>query len=157
MTLSRPSSRSVRASRIVDADTGIVSVGAGSRGSDALVEAVRSLDAAGVVTHGLALRRPSLDDVFLALTGHAAEEDGQPSGKRAAGAAAAGRQRHGESQEGPGLMTAIAAQTGPRESGPSPLTRTKWAVSDTLTIARRNLMVWMPGARLHRLHRRSSR
>ena len=30
---------------------------------------------AGVATRGLALRRPSLDDVFLALTGHAAEED----------------------------------------------------------------------------------
>ena len=39
-------------------------------------------------------------------------------------------------------MTAIAAQTGLRETGPSPLTRTKWAVSDTLTIARRNLIVW---------------
>ncbi|HEX6933306.1 MAG TPA: ATP-binding cassette domain-containing protein [Streptosporangiaceae bacterium] len=66
----------------VDADTAMVSVGVGSRGSDALIEAVRSLDAAGVVTHGLALRRPSLDDVFLAITGHAAEEDGQPAGKR---------------------------------------------------------------------------
>ncbi len=39
-------------------------------------------------------------------------------------------------------MTAIAAPTGLRESGPSTLTRTKWAVSDTLTIARRNLIVW---------------
>ena len=39
-------------------------------------------------------------------------------------------------------MTAIAAQAGLRETGPSPLTRTKWAVSDTLTIARRNLIVW---------------
>jgi ABC-2 type transport system ATP-binding protein len=66
-----------------DTDTGVVSVGVGGRGSDALVEAVRSLDAAGVATHGLALRRPSLDDVFLALTGHAAEEDsGPPGGKR---------------------------------------------------------------------------
>jgi ABC-2 type transport system ATP-binding protein len=63
-------------------DTGMVSVGVGSRGSDALIEAVRSLDAAGIVTHGLALRRPSLDDVFLAITGHAAEEDGQRGGKR---------------------------------------------------------------------------
>jgi hypothetical protein len=35
-----------------------------------------------VETRGLALRRPSLDDVFLALTGHAAEEDGQPEGRR---------------------------------------------------------------------------
>jgi ABC-2 type transport system ATP-binding protein len=41
---------------------------------------VRSLDAAGVRTQGLALRRPSLDDVFLALTGHAAEEDEEPGG-----------------------------------------------------------------------------
>ena len=66
----------------VDGDTGMVSVGVGSHGSDALIEAVRSLDAAGVVTHGLALRRPSLDDVFLALTGHSAEEDGEPGGRR---------------------------------------------------------------------------
>jgi ABC-2 type transport system permease protein/oleandomycin transport system permease protein len=39
-------------------------------------------------------------------------------------------------------MTAIAAQSGLRETGPSPLTRAKWAVSDTLTITRRNLIVW---------------
>jgi ABC-2 type transport system ATP-binding protein len=66
----------------VDTETGSVSIGVGGRGSDALIEAVRALDAAETVTHGLALRRPSLDDVFLALTGHAAEEDGQPGGKR---------------------------------------------------------------------------
>ncbi|MGI9005812.1 MAG: ATP-binding cassette domain-containing protein [Streptosporangiaceae bacterium] len=64
-----------------DADTGMVSVGVGGRGSDALIEAVRGLDAAGVATRGLSLRRPSLDDVFLALTGHAAEEEPGQSGK----------------------------------------------------------------------------
>jgi ABC-2 type transport system ATP-binding protein len=58
----------------VDGHRGTVSVRVGSRGSDALVETVRRLDAAGVVSAGLTLRRPSLDDVFLALTGHAAEE-----------------------------------------------------------------------------------
>jgi ABC-2 type transport system ATP-binding protein len=58
-----------------DKETGIVSVGVGGRGSDALIDAVRGLDAASVRTQGLALRRPSLDDVFLALTGHAAEEE----------------------------------------------------------------------------------
>jgi ABC-2 type transport system ATP-binding protein len=58
-----------------DAETGVVSVGVGGRGSDALVEAVRGLDGAGVTVSGLTLRRPSLDDVFLALTGHAAEEE----------------------------------------------------------------------------------
>ena len=40
----------------------------------AIVEAVRRLDEAGVGVEDLALRRPTLDDVFLALTGHAAEE-----------------------------------------------------------------------------------
>jgi ABC-2 type transport system ATP-binding protein len=54
----------------------------GSRGSQALVEAVRRLDAAHVETDGLALHRPSLDDVFLAVTGHAAEsEDGTVRGR----------------------------------------------------------------------------
>jgi ABC-2 type transport system ATP-binding protein len=65
-----------------DPHTGVVSIGAGSRGSDALIDAVRSLDAAGVITRGLTLRRPSLDDVFLTLTGHAAEDDDQSGGRR---------------------------------------------------------------------------
>ena len=60
----------------------MVSIPVGGRGSDALIEVVRSLDAAGVEVRGLALRRPSLDDVFLALTGHAAEEEDQPTGRR---------------------------------------------------------------------------
>src|SRR4051794_37780817 len=38
-----------------------------------IVEAVRRLDDAGVEVADLALRRPTLDDVFLSLTGHAAE------------------------------------------------------------------------------------
>ncbi|MDQ1695193.1 MAG: type transport system ATP-binding protein, partial [Frankiaceae bacterium] len=60
---------------LVDAATGSVAVRVGSRGSEALVETVRRLDATGVLSAGLTLRRPSLDDVFLALTGHAAEEE----------------------------------------------------------------------------------
>jgi len=38
-----------------------------------IVEAVRRLSDAGVGVDDLALRRPTLDDVFLTLTGHAAE------------------------------------------------------------------------------------
>jgi ABC-2 type transport system ATP-binding protein len=68
-----------------DPETGVVSIGVGSGGSDALIEVVRALDAKGVVTRGLALRRPSLDDVFLTLTGHAAEEEEQPNGRRRGG------------------------------------------------------------------------
>jgi len=56
-------------------------------GPRALVEVVRGLDARGIAATTLALREPSLDDVFLALTGHAAEaaeplEGDGPAGKR---------------------------------------------------------------------------
>ncbi|MEY2965725.1 MAG: ATP-binding cassette domain-containing protein [Candidatus Nanopelagicales bacterium] len=44
-------------------------------GSLTLVDAVRSLDAAHVAIADVALRRPTLDDVFLTLTGHTAEEE----------------------------------------------------------------------------------
>ena len=70
----------------VDEGTGVVSVPVGVNGSDALIQAVRSLDEAGIETSGLGLRRPSLDDVFLALTGHAAEQDDTAvGGKRGRG------------------------------------------------------------------------
>jgi ABC-2 type transport system ATP-binding protein len=39
------------------------------------MEVVRQLDAKKVKVYGLGVRRPSLDDVFLALTGHKAEEE----------------------------------------------------------------------------------
>ncbi len=42
-------------------------------GARAGSEAMRALDAAGITVHGLVLREPSLDDVFLQLTGHRAE------------------------------------------------------------------------------------
>lgn len=52
-----------------DSTTGIVTM-ATSRGATILVEAVRQLDAAGLKLSDVILRRPSLDDVFLKLTGH---------------------------------------------------------------------------------------
>jgi ABC-2 type transport system ATP-binding protein len=42
-------------------------------GAKLLVETVRELDTAGIAVDDLALRRPTLDDVFLSLTGKAAE------------------------------------------------------------------------------------
>jgi ABC-2 type transport system ATP-binding protein len=55
-------------------DDGMVTLRVGHRGSEVLVQVVRQLDAESIGSHGLAVRRPSLDDVFLALTGHAAED-----------------------------------------------------------------------------------
>jgi ABC-2 type transport system ATP-binding protein len=48
-------------------------------GSKVLIEALRQLDAAGVVVQDVGIRRPTLDDVFLSLTGHAAEDEADPS------------------------------------------------------------------------------
>ena len=42
-------------------------------GAGALADVVRELDAAGVAIEDIALRRPTLDEVFLQLTGHTAE------------------------------------------------------------------------------------
>jgi ABC-2 type transport system ATP-binding protein len=44
-------------------------------GSKALLDIVRALDAAKVAIEGVTVREPSLDDVFLELTGHAAADD----------------------------------------------------------------------------------
>jgi daunorubicin resistance ABC transporter ATP-binding subunit len=49
-----------------------LSVEAGAR---VVIDALRTLDAAGVEPASLAVREPSLDDVFLSLTGHRAEAD----------------------------------------------------------------------------------
>jgi ABC-2 type transport system ATP-binding protein len=48
-------------------------------GAQTLTEALRALDSEGVVLRDVGLRRPTLDDVFLALTGHVAERPDEPS------------------------------------------------------------------------------
>ncbi|MCX4674656.1 ATP-binding cassette domain-containing protein [Streptomyces sp. NBC_01433] len=52
-------------------------------GAKLLAEVIRDLDAQGVEIDDIGLRRPTLDDVFISLTGHAAElpaEDGNGEG-----------------------------------------------------------------------------
>ena len=55
-------------------------------GSAAIVDVVRKLDENKIAIADIALRRPTLDDVFLSLTGHAAEETKEtvdaPKGRR---------------------------------------------------------------------------
>ena len=55
-------------------------------GAHTLTEAVRALDQAGVTVQDIGLRRPTLNDVFLALTGHTADEgtvaEGAAKGRR---------------------------------------------------------------------------
>ncbi len=61
---------------LVDRETGRVGVRVGMDASQSLVETIRRLDALGIHTEDLGIRRPSLDDVFLSLTGHVTEGDG---------------------------------------------------------------------------------
>jgi ABC-2 type transport system ATP-binding protein len=65
------------------------------RRDGAIVEAVQRLSDAGVGVDDLNLRRPTLDDVFLALTGHAAVEDVEETSAGAEGEGVASA-AHGE-------------------------------------------------------------
>jgi hypothetical protein len=62
--------------------------------------AVRELDAAGVAVHDVAARRATLDDVFFALTGHAAEEESSNGETAESGNGAGDGQRAGAVRDG---------------------------------------------------------
>jgi ABC-2 type transport system ATP-binding protein len=64
----------------VDADARRITVPV-TGGVKALTEAVRQLDAADIQVADIGVRRPTLDDVFLQLTGHAATDEDE--GKKA--------------------------------------------------------------------------
>jgi ABC-2 type transport system ATP-binding protein len=63
----------------VDQDARQVSVPVAA-GVGALTDAVRQFDAAGVHLADIGVRRPTLDDVFLQLTGHAAGDEEKTEG-----------------------------------------------------------------------------
>ena len=46
-----------------------------------IAEAVRRLDDAGVEIDDIAITRPTLNDVFMSLTGRSAEEDEEDTGQ----------------------------------------------------------------------------
>ena len=67
----------------MDRESGRITIPARG-GAATLVTAARRLDDLGIGLLDLAVRRPSLDDVFLELTGHSAEDKapGAPTGRR---------------------------------------------------------------------------
>jgi ABC-2 type transport system ATP-binding protein len=70
----------------IDRDAGVIRIPVGKEGPAALLESVRRLDG-GIRLADIALHRPTLDDVFLSLTGRGAEEsaegeDEEPAGRR---------------------------------------------------------------------------
>ena len=75
----------------VDAEAGTIRIPVGSDGPAALLESVRRLDDVKLALEDIALHRPTLDDVFLSLTGHAAEEEQQEQ-------VSTGRRKRGQRQ-----------------------------------------------------------
>ena len=63
-----------------DGDRGLLVVPA-KDGSRSLVEVVRAMDDASIPILDIELHKPTLDDVFLSITGHAAEPDRPAGGK----------------------------------------------------------------------------
>ena len=66
------------------------------RGEEALPVLLRVLDGAGITMSAISLSRPTLDDVFLTLTGRSLRDDspgGAPEAELAAAAAGHGRPR----------------------------------------------------------------
>jgi ABC-2 type transport system ATP-binding protein len=58
------------------------------RGEQALPSLLRVLDAAGITLESINLSRPTLDDVFLTLTGRSLRDDSPHGARRQAPAAA---------------------------------------------------------------------
>jgi ABC-2 type transport system ATP-binding protein len=79
-----------------------------SGGAQVLVEAVRRLDACGVRVLDLGLRRPTLDDVFLALTGHEAAAGTPGAAEPGTPGSAGGGARPGSGDARPGGAPAQA-------------------------------------------------
>jgi len=75
----------------LDEETGLVTVPV-RHASGTLAEFVRRIDAAGVEVSELSLHRPSLDDVFLALTGRRTAPDAAPGAETPQGRRGRGRQ-----------------------------------------------------------------
>ncbi|MFD7921558.1 ATP-binding cassette domain-containing protein [Streptomyces sp. NPDC059740] len=70
-------------------------------GARLLAEVIRELDARGVEIDDVGLRRPTLDDVFISLTGHSADEMETGNGGGGPGAAARGADPDGTRQGAP--------------------------------------------------------
>ncbi|MFG2971983.1 ATP-binding cassette domain-containing protein [Streptomyces sp. NPDC048331] len=62
-----------------------------SGGAKLLAEVIRELDGRGIEIDDIGLRRPTLDDVFISLTGHAAEKAVEDNDDAPAGPGAKGR------------------------------------------------------------------
>jgi ABC-2 type transport system ATP-binding protein len=90
-------SRTATADMLDDGRTVALTVSDAGR---AVLEVVRALDSAGLTPEWLTVREPTLDDVFLQLTGHKADAEPAPAEEPALAGAAARAGRGGRSSRG---------------------------------------------------------
>ena len=69
----------------VDVDEGKIRLPVGTEGAAALRDSSRRLEEQKIRLAGFAVHRPTLDDVFMALTGHSAEDGAEPEPEKKRG------------------------------------------------------------------------
>ena len=115
------------------------------------MEGLRSSTSTGSSPTTFTLREPSLDDVFLALTGQRTEartdEDDGPERRRSARPTRRERRRARPCPSPTGELVMTTAVVAPTVVGRPALdrrrhSRLRWAVADTLTITKRNLIAF---------------
>ena len=84
-------------------------------GAKLLAEVIRELDTRGIEIDDIGLRRPTLDDVFLSLTGHVAEA--KDEAERRASAERGGEQDREADRKG-GRQVSAVTDTAPRRAAP---------------------------------------
>ncbi len=90
------------------------------RGEEALPGLLRALDAAGITLESIQLARPTLDDVFLTVTGRSLScREAHRQARRPAGSTAAGTHSY-EAIPHPGTVTAPSGPGAPRHAAPRP-------------------------------------
>ncbi|OEU85413.1 ABC transporter [Streptomyces abyssalis] len=73
-------------------------------GAKLLAEVIRELDGRGIEIDDIGLRRPTLDDVFITLTGHAAEDADEQGGAEGGGATADKKQKRKDRKQKKGAV-----------------------------------------------------
>ncbi|WP_078877150.1 ATP-binding cassette domain-containing protein [Streptomyces sp. 150FB] len=81
-------------------------------GARLLAEVIRELDTRGVEIDDIGLRRPTLDDVFITLTGHSVEEGEKDDGNGGNGGNGGGGENGGGGDEGRGKPPAARDRDG---------------------------------------------
>jgi ABC-2 type transport system ATP-binding protein len=84
---------------LVDDEARRIRIQVGSDGPTALMETVRRLADARIELSDIGLHRPTLDDVFLSLTGHTAEDGTEPDADGATSSGGRGKRRREKTKE----------------------------------------------------------